>query len=296
MNIDNLEKSIRQRIKKGENLFAILQSEKISEEDQKELIERIEHGKSDQIRTNKVLNFLEKNWLYILIGLVLFLVSVFAWIQISSSIHINQMKEEYSDFGRDIPSPIISPYDGNEVFVRNVGDYKFLIRPIRKYNATVLVGRKELYFTLNAKSVDGSLEILMPYDVLFLWDELAVPKYWSGYKYIVDKYGGTRGQGITYTPYFNSDYVYNHESNNHIIPANENITKALHDIKQYQIVSFEGYLTNIDIQKDGYFGGTIQSSVSLTDRNRAKTLSTDAKGACEVMYIEKIIIGDKVYS
>lgn len=84
----------------------------------------------------------------------------------------------------------------------------------------------------------------------------------------------------------NGHYVQNHTSNNHLIPANKNILRALSRAKKGREISLEGYLVDVTATKNGRVAGTWQTSRTREDRGF---------GACELIYVTKLRLGDEVY-
>lgn len=72
------------------------------------------------------------------------------------------------------------------------------------------------------------------------------------------------------------DYINSHTANIHLIPKDWTIESTLNKIKDYDIVSIEGYLT--DVRKGNKI---VYTSDSRTD---------NGPGACEVIYVEKVNI------
>jgi len=81
-------------------------------------------------------------------------------------------------------------------------------------------------------------------------------------------------------------YIESHLSNNHLIPAgfDWNMEKALRWIKQGDDIKIQGYLVTLKT-RDGKV--IIRSSTTRTDTGA---------GACEVIWVEKLQIGDTMYS
>ncbi len=72
------------------------------------------------------------------------------------------------------------------------------------------------------------------------------------------------------------DYINSHTANIHLIPKDWTIEATLNKVKDYDIVSIEGYLT--DVRKGNKI---VYTSDSRTD---------NGPGACEVIYVEKVYI------
>lgn len=82
------------------------------------------------------------------------------------------------------------------------------------------------------------------------------------------------------------DYFSSHMSHVHIIPANDNIMSALMRLKIKDSIKLDGYL--VDLYYDGQFSRT---SLSRSDTNP----TSRGNGACEVMYVSRVQIGNKIY-
>jgi len=88
------------------------------------------------------------------------------------------------------------------------------------------------------------------------------------------------------------DYFNSHDSHNHLIPANANVMGALLKIKRNDIIKLDGYLVDIYSDKSKLIAMT---SLSRTDNNATARGLNNGGGACEIMYVNSIQIGDKIY-
>lgn len=80
-------------------------------------------------------------------------------------------------------------------------------------------------------------------------------------------------------------YIARWSSNNHIIPATLNVKRAVKSVKKGDLVVLEGKLVYVDGKKgDGTFWW--RSSLNRSDTG---------DGSCEVLYLEKIRIGENIY-
>ncbi len=156
------------------------------------------------------------------------------------------------------------------------GDSEFTVYPVAEYKIAALAVNKKSYH-------DGWRADVAPVDLALVWGKLAEPEY--------DRY-------ISYSQHdrwyfyecesgspFNSSYVISHSSNNHIIPADENILRAVKTIKTKEKVLLEGFLVNV---KGRHNGEDFWWNSSL---RRADT----GDGSCEVFYVKRLRIGTKVY-
>ncbi len=80
-------------------------------------------------------------------------------------------------------------------------------------------------------------------------------------------------------------YIAAHSSNNHIIPATRNLRRAVARLDRGDAVRLEGYLVFVDGRK-GEKTLHWHSSLSRTDRG---------DGSCEVIYLNKLTVGDSLY-
>lgn len=184
----------------------------------------------------------------------------------------------FKNLGTDIDTsydPLQTSYNG-ETIIRKFGNEEFSITPVAKYEVSAMVGSMKIYYDDVAR--------LMPVDLALVWGKLAEPEYDKNISY-------SQSGRWYYTKYksgiqFNDNFVATHSANTHIIPANDNISKAIKTIKNKEKVSLSGFLVNLE-HKDSE-GKTTFSKTSLTRTD------TDA-GSCENLYVTKVRIGNKVY-
>lgn len=172
--------------------------------------------------------------------------------------------------------PMQNKYTTGDRIIKKDKDSEFIITPVVEYKIAAIVVSKKSYR-------DGWHAEIAPVDLALAWGKLAEPgndKYisysqsdrWYFYEY---------EEGSP----FNDSYVITHSANNHIIPADENIYKAVNTIKKKERVSLEGYLVNV---AGRYKVGNFWWNSSLTRKD-------SGDGSCEVFYVKKIKIDTKVY-
>ena len=162
------------------------------------------------------------------------------------------------------------------IILKIAGDSEFTINPVAEYKiAAILVGKKCYRDNWRGK--------VAPVDLVLVWGKLAEPesdKYISYSQhdrwYFYENKAGSP---------FNSSYVIAHSANNHIIPADENILKAVKTIEEKEKVFLEGFLVNVKSRRKGE-NFWWNSSLRRTDTG---------DGSCEVFYVKKVRIGTKVY-
>ncbi len=127
---------------------------------------------------------------------------------------------------------------------------------------------------------DGEIS---PLDLAVVWGKLAEPEY---HRFMSYRQSG-RWYFYKYKSGFPLDdhYIISHSSNNHIIPANKNVKRAVMTIGEGDKVVLEGFLVNL---KGDYKGRAVTWNSSTT---RVDT----GNGSCEVFYVYKVRIKDMVY-
>ncbi len=177
------------------------------------------------------------------------------------------------DTSRD---PVQIPYKADEPIVMEVKNGYFRITLVAEYKVSGAVVGKGTY----SSGWDGELS---PVDLAIAWGKLAEPE---SNRYITYTQGN-RWYFYQYKPGspFDNSYIISHSSNNHIIPANENIRRAVKAVKKKNKVVLEGFLVNL---KGIYKDQPVTWNTSLS--------RTDAGGSsCELFYVSRVRIETKVY-
>lgn len=153
---------------------------------------------------------------------------------------------------------------------------EFKLTPVAEYRIAALVVGTETYsYGWNAR--------ISPVDLALAWGKLAEPE---SRKYVTYSMGGRwvsfrLKEGCP----LNLAYVTSHASNNHIIPSSRNLWRAVKTIKEKEKVVLEGFLVRMS---GTYDGKTVWWNTSLS-----RTDSGD--GSCELIYLTKARIGNRVY-
>jgi hypothetical protein len=164
----------------------------------------------------------------------------------------------------------------SEPIVIASNDGTFALTPRAEYRLSGVVVSRAGYS-------DGWDSILSPVDLAVAWGKAADPQ--------VEKYVSFSQSGRWY--YYRPDrdspidlnYIATHSGNNHLIPCNENLTRAVKSIRRKETICLEGFLVDV---KGTYKGGPVVWSTSLT---RTDT----GNGSCEVFYVTKARIEGRVY-
>jgi len=154
---------------------------------------------------------------------------------------------------------------------------KFFLTPIANYSISARVISTRNYSRKWTSS-------LSPIDFALAWGELAATKMddyisykqrnrWYYYKYSSD------------CPVDN-DYIISHSSNNHIIPSSHNLSIALKNVRENDLVEITGFLVRISGTNNGQkvFWGTSTTRTDTGDRS------------CELIYVKEARINDKIYN
>jgi hypothetical protein len=144
--------------------------------------------------------------------------------------------------------------------------------PRASFDISARVAADERY-----RADDGAF--LVPVDLVMTWGELPEEPYRSKVSY---------GQMARYyfwrAPAGDLDlrYVASHSANMHMIPADDNVRRALLAVGGGDLVRVQGLLVNAK-RADGFYW------------NSSLTREDTGPGACELVWVEEIQIGRKIY-
>ena len=176
--------------------------------------------------------------------------------------------------------------------LENRGSYA--MEKMAKYSISGKVVAKNYFFWGNyLPNGDRPFQSMALIDVGLVWGDMADKDILSYYKFVSAKDArGARGlyprlkHGVRYVPFSWSE-AQTMFSHTHIIPASHSIMSALIYTHKNQPVKLDGYLVDI------YING---EPVAMTSLSRKDTNATArGGGACEVMYVERVQVGNKVY-
>jgi hypothetical protein len=155
--------------------------------------------------------------------------------------------------------------------------WTFTITPKANYKISgEVISVKKYYYGFNA--------LLSPVDIALVFGDLYTSGLYKEIKWSQSgrwywwKYGSS-------FPKQDDKYIARWSSNNHIIPATENVKKAAKSVSKGDLITLEGYLIFIDGKKEDQ-SFWWRSSLSRSDTG---------DGSCEVIYLKKIRIGENVY-
>jgi hypothetical protein len=146
------------------------------------------------------------------------------------------------------------------------------LHPRARFEVSAVVAGSERY------RMDGGA-FLSPIDLALIWGDLPEKPYADEVTYgQMTRYYFWR----TESPDLDLGYIQGHSSNMHLIPATENLRRALFSIDEGDSVRLSGLL----VDADGEDGFTWKSSTSRQD---------EGPGACELVWVEEAQVEGKVY-
>ena len=168
------------------------------------------------------------------------------------------------------------PVQNKEQVIINLKNGKFSLKPVAEYSINAEVVSKKSY------SYGWQAE-LAPIDLALAWGKLTEPE---SEKYVTF----SQSDRWYYFEYkndspLNESYIVTHSSNNHIIPANENIQLAIKSIKKKDKVILRGFLVNAQGKYDNMDFWW----------NSSLTRNDTGDSSCEIFYVTKVKNGDYVY-
>ncbi len=171
--------------------------------------------------------------------------------------------------------PIQTNSEGLELPVMNFGSRIVSFDTKAQYKiAGVLVSKR--------RYIRGFMSDVSPWDYALAWK--AVPELQKYIKF--DQIMRFCLFSIDPDSPVNVTYVSHHFSNNHLIPASKNLRKALKLAKKGKKIELTGYLVNVKAKQPGKSTILWKSSLTRTD---------EGNGACEIIYLTRLRIDDKVY-
>lgn len=186
-----------------------------------------------------------------------------------------------SPSGRDgSPIDVLQPPDMKrqkpEVVRVSKDGYDIAITQKAAYTVRGIVVSRENYHA-------GWNSIISPADVALCWGKIAENgthrrlKWSQGNRWYFWRAGEDFG--------YNNDFVAQHSSNNHLIPATPNLAKAVKSLKEGDAVELTGHLADVTaVRKSENYRWN--SSESTTDRG---------DGSCEIIYLTQVKAHGKIY-
>lgn len=165
-----------------------------------------------------------------------------------------------------------------------------ILKPVAEYSISgyVVALNSNLWLRDFMRSDFDDMALL---DIGLTWGRLSDPN-------VIEEYGLTfksrktlgsaRSLNYKYRDINKGSYIKTHISHTHLVPANANVMGALLKIKKHKIVKLDGYL--VDSYSKNYKVLT-RTSMSRNDINS----TSRGNGACEVLYVTAVQIGNDIY-
>ncbi len=166
------------------------------------------------------------------------------------------------------------------------------LKPVAEYSITgyVVALNSNLWLRDIMRNSFDDMALL---DIGLTWGELSKPEVIKDYGYTF-KSKKTLGQArALFFKYKKSNNLLYNFSHTHLVPANANVMGALLKIKKDTVVKLDGYL--IDKYTNDRKRIITYTSLSRTDRNGTSRGNNKGGGACEVMYVTAVQIGNDIY-
>lgn len=178
-----------------------------------------------------------------------------------------------------LQDPLQEPYPSSTTFQRQITGGGITLIPVATYRIAGIVMSKRKY-------TQGWGAEIAPFDLALVWGMLTYPHVQAK---LSIKHDSTRMAWFHVTgdaPPVDFSYAMSHGSNNHIIPANENIRKVVDSkVRVHDQIVLEGYLVNVEGRNQEQ-RISMKSSLTRKDSNR---------GACEIIYVTGVQVEDKMY-
>ncbi len=152
------------------------------------------------------------------------------------------------------------------------------------YEISAVVESSKWYSELLGFEDDRIYAKIAPVDLCLAWRKLAEPENERNMTFVQGK-RNCQSWGNASIPVTDS-YFRSHISNNHIIPATQNIINAIRSLKKRDKIVLKGYLVNVLLERYGNNYTFLKTSVMRGDWGLE---------GCEVIYVTYVRIGNKIY-
>lgn len=163
--------------------------------------------------------------------------------------------------------PLQTPYKGESVIINSKND-RYTLSPVATYEISAKV--------VSIRKYNDDMAV-SPVDLCSVWGQMADERgisYSQSERYCTYYYGSV--------PSFGEYYMLTHFANNHIIPANGNVSNAINSISVNDKVILKGFLVDVKNEK----GNSWKTSLTRYD---------SGYGGCEIIYVTRVRIGTKIY-
>jgi hypothetical protein len=197
-----------------------------------------------------------------------YIILIFIMIYILYQLIYSPDFEKYRDEINTNLEPVQKNLEEKESYVE-IEKYRVIKKAEYKIKA-IVVSKKNYSYGTEAK--------FSPVDLALAWGELSSKEMLKKVKFSQSN----RWYFYEYKDFpLGKEYIASHSSNHHIVPANKNLKKAVKKIKKGDKIIIQGYLVSI-------IGINYQWNSSLTRNDTGN-------GACELVYVENLVINNREY-
>ena len=170
---------------------------------------------------------------------------------------------------------------------------RITIIPVAYYKISGMVIATNRFFLLKTEFFDSAAL----YDIGLAWGKLGNKKLYKKYFESYSRKNEATGARVLWVSWKGNipvpiDYAQSHWSHTHIVPANKNIMGALLRVRDWDKIELEGFLVDMKYNSKR---GRIHSSHTSMSRTDTGMVGDRGNGACEVMYVTKVKLKNKIY-
>lgn len=242
----------------------------------------------------------------LIVVLILFILcpnALLYWLRFATPHFASYRTKETIDVLKD-PVQIDIPDGENRIIkYRSLENHKtYNLIPRAEYSISGMVLAKNFYFWGNYLPWGGRpFQDVSLIDMGLAWRDFADKDVLKYYQTVSSKSLSARTLWLIpkpkkgFLPYSMGE-INGQYSHTHVIPKNASIMHALLFTHKNQKVKMEGYLVDVDLYGDLYKKKYYSlTSMSRYDSNQTSRGYNRGGGACEIMYVERVQIGNKVY-
>lgn len=177
--------------------------------------------------------------------------------------------------------------------LENRGEYELI--KLATYSVSGQIVAKNYYFWGNYLPWgDRPFQSISLIDIGLVWGDFIDKDLLKDYRFVSVKTPTARSLRWRVKRRNSSNYytkLNSQLSHTHIIPASSAIMHVLLTVPKNKHIKLKGYL--VDVKANGRI--IAYTSLSRTDSNKSSRGANKGGGACEIMYVEEVQIGNRIY-
>lgn len=195
--------------------------------------------------------------------------------------------KQYLSENQQIIDKVNLSHNSEIIEVKTVEKSKVMLLPMAEYSISGRVVAMNHTFAFFRSDFDN----VALFDIGLVFGQISDKKFIKKYLKFNSQKIYLRGSRILFVdlkenPPIPMDYISSHFSHTHIIPASSNILSALLHMRKYELIKLDGLLVDV-YTKNSH----IRTSLSNTDSNE----TSRGNGACEIMYVTQVQVGNRIY-